>query len=164
MISPLTKKRGNEIYAMKKYAQVGCGLRGRCYAMPIIDEFSDCAELFGLCDTNHKRAELIRDYARTKHNKEISVYTDFDAMLEETKPDAVIITTPDCYHDFYAIKAMRTCVADIKNRARIKEAMICTQKCLNFRVISNPSILALFFYESDFTSLCESSQVYSSSP
>lgn len=47
---------------------------------------------------------------------------------EETKPDAVIITTPDCYHDFYAIKAMRTCVADIKNRARIKEAMICTQK------------------------------------
>ena len=92
---------------MKKYVQVGCGARGRTYAIPLIEEYSDCAELAGLYDTNPKRAELIAAYAREKHGRVVPVYDDFDAMIEAVRPDAVIVTTPDCYHELYAIRAMR---------------------------------------------------------
>jgi len=88
---------------MKKYVIVGCGARGiYTYAIPMVKDFGDCAELCGVCDINYKRAELVSSYV----GKEIPVYRDFDKMLEEVKPDTVIVTTVDAYHDFYAIKAL----------------------------------------------------------
>ena len=54
-------------------------------------------------DINKKRAALISESA----GKEIPVYDDFDKMLEDVKPDVVIVTTKDCAHDIYAVKAMK---------------------------------------------------------
>ncbi len=89
---------------MKKYVQVGCGSRGiLAYSKPIVQSYSDCAELCGVYDKNIKRAKL----AGTLAGKDIPVFEDFDEMLSVVKPDAVIITTKDCDHDFYATKAMR---------------------------------------------------------
>ena len=34
------------------------------------------------------------------------VYDDFDKMLDDVKPDTVIVTTKDSMHDFYVIKAL----------------------------------------------------------
>jgi len=88
---------------MKKYVQVGCGSRSRTYSIPIVQKYSDCAELCGVYDTNHKRAALVSDYT----GKEIPVFDDFDKMLETVKPDTVIVTTKDSMHDYYVIKAMK---------------------------------------------------------
>ena len=89
---------------MKKYVMVGCGHRGmKSYAEPLVKEYGDCAQLCGVYDINKKRAILVSEMT----GKEIPVYDDFDKMLDEVKPDAVIITTKDCDHDFYAIKAMK---------------------------------------------------------
>ncbi len=89
---------------MKKYVQVGTGYRGMvAYARPMVQEYGDCAELCGVYDINPKRAKYLSEFV----GKEIPVYTDFDDMLTKVKPDVVIITTRDCDHDFYAIKAMR---------------------------------------------------------
>lgn len=88
---------------MKKYVQVGCGYRGiKAYAEPLVKEYGDCAELCGVYDINQKRAILVSEYA----GKQIPVYDDFDRMLESVKPDTVIVTTKDCEHDKYVIKAL----------------------------------------------------------
>lgn len=88
---------------MKKYVQVGCGIRGSAYNEPLTGgAFSDCAELCGLYDINPKRAQVASEKCPT-HPK---VFTDFDEMLKEVKPDTVIVTSKDCTHDEYIIKAL----------------------------------------------------------
>ncbi len=88
---------------MKKYVQVGCGIRGAgAFGVPLVKEFGDCGVLLGVYDTNRKRAKLLGKLAEC----DVPVYDDFEAMLEDAKPDTVIITTRDCDHDRYAIAAM----------------------------------------------------------
>lgn len=87
---------------MKSYALAGASSRGfHMYALPIVERFKDYAKLVGVFDINRKRAEYI-----STHCGGIPVFEDFDRMLEETKPDCVIVTTIDRYHHEYAIKAM----------------------------------------------------------
>lgn len=88
---------------MKKYVQVGCGYRGTlAYAVPLVKNYGDCAELCGVYDVNRKRAQLVSELAE----KDIPVFDDFDQMLQEVKPDVVIVTCRDCDHDTYVIRAM----------------------------------------------------------
>ncbi len=88
---------------MKKFVQVGCGIRGiEGYAEPILKEFKDEVQLCGVYDINPKRAALVSYYGGV----EVPVYDDFDKMLDTVKPDTVIVTTKDCMHDFYAVKAL----------------------------------------------------------
>ncbi|MBQ6875116.1 MAG: Gfo/Idh/MocA family oxidoreductase, partial [Lachnospiraceae bacterium] len=88
---------------VKKYVQVGCGSRGtKAYSVPLVKKFGDCAELCGVYDINRKRAELVSEYA----GKDVPVYDDFDRMIEEVKPDTVIVTSKDSTHDDYIIRAL----------------------------------------------------------
>jgi len=89
---------------MKKYVLVGTGARGTGgYIRPLTEELSDCAQLSAVCDPNEKRAYAALKFAG---NTTAKVYTDFDLMLKNEKPDVVIVTTKDCTHDEYIIKAM----------------------------------------------------------
>ena len=89
---------------MKKYVQVGCGIRGSAYNGTLLSgQFEDCAELCGLYDINPKRAQVVNE----RNNANVPVFTDFDQMLEEVKPDTVIVTSKDCTHDEYIIKALK---------------------------------------------------------
>ena len=88
---------------MKRLAIVGAGFR--CYHMfakAIRDRFSDRCKLVGVCDPNHKRAQIYIDTI----DKDMKYYSDYDKMLEELKPDAVLVTTPDGYHHEYIIRAL----------------------------------------------------------
>jgi len=88
---------------MKKYVLVGTGWRGMfSYVEPLVKEYGDCAELCAVCDINPKRAKFPAQYL----GKDIPAYTDFDKMLEDHKPDVVIVTTKDCAHDEYIVKAL----------------------------------------------------------
>lgn len=88
---------------MKKFVLVGCGSRGvNGYAIPLVKEYGEYATLSGVYDINRKRAELVSDYT----GKDIPVFDDFDKMLDEIKPDSVIVTTKDADHDYYIVKAM----------------------------------------------------------
>ena len=88
---------------MKKYVIVGCGGRGLgSYATPIVQEYGDVAQLCGVYDINYKRAAYV-----SKHlGVEIPVFDDFDRMVTEARPDTVIVTSKDCTHDQYVIRAM----------------------------------------------------------
>jgi len=88
---------------MKKYVLVGTGWRGMfSYVEPLVKEYGDCAELAAVCDINPKRALFPAQYL----GKDIPAYTDFDKMLEDHKPDVVIVTTKDCAHEHYIVKAL----------------------------------------------------------
>ncbi len=88
---------------MKKYVQVGCGHRGALsYSVPLVKDYSQDAELCGVYDTNVKRAKLVSELC----GKEIDVYNSFTQMLDTVKPDTVIVTSIDQYHDEYIIKAL----------------------------------------------------------
>ena len=89
---------------MKRYVQVGCGSRGSMsYALPLVKNYSDCAQLCGVYDINPKRAALISQTV----GMDIPVFDDFDRMLEEVKPDTVIVTSKDSTHDTYVVRAMK---------------------------------------------------------
>lgn len=88
---------------MKKFVQVGCGIRGiEGYAEPILKDFREHIEFCGVYDINPKRAALVSFYGGV----DVPVYDDFDEMLRTVKPDTVIVTTIDCMHDYYVIKAL----------------------------------------------------------
>jgi predicted dehydrogenase len=88
---------------MKKYAIVGAGNRGQhMYATPLYEKFGDVAKIVGVYDTNYKRSEILKG----KAGGNFPVYYSFDEMLNSSKPDVVIVTTVDQYHDEYIIKSL----------------------------------------------------------
>jgi len=87
---------------MKKYALAGASSRAlHMYAKPLATELKDFAELVGVYDINSVRANLLGRECGNIH-----VYNDFDKMLDEGKPDAVIITTVDRFHHEYIIRSL----------------------------------------------------------
>ncbi len=88
---------------MKKYVQVGCGVRGiYSYSKPLVMDYSEYGTLMGVYDVNHKRAAFVSQVT----GKEIPVFDDFDEMLNSVKPDTVLVTSIDCTHDKYVIAAL----------------------------------------------------------
>jgi predicted dehydrogenase len=94
--------------AKRRYAIVGTGGRHSMYREAILGRFAPTSELVGLCDINTGRARLSQGKARAMSGKIIPIYEakDFDRMIAETKPDSVIVTTVDSFHDQYIVRAM----------------------------------------------------------
>jgi len=93
----------------KRYAQVGTGSRARMFYYSVCKTYRDTSEMVGFCDLSRTRME----YANRAVTKEFGCapvpmydYTDFDKMIDETKPDAVIVTSVDRTHHDYIIRAM----------------------------------------------------------
>ena len=89
--------------AKKRLAIVGTGHRGTGFwGKPIIDNFGDLVEFVGLCDINPGRLETAKNFMKVT----CPTFKDFDKMLKETKPNLVIVTTVDCTHDIFIVKAL----------------------------------------------------------
>ncbi len=94
--------------AKKRYAQVGTGGRSTMYTKAICETYSDTCEIVALCDTNHGRMEVKNQEIAEMGAKPAPMYdaADFDKMVEETKPDYIIVTTVDATHHEYLIRGM----------------------------------------------------------
>ena len=95
--------------AKTRYAQVGTGGRARMYYEAITTTYKDTSELVGFCDLSQARMDytnkvIQEDYGY--HAVPTYNYTEFDKMIEETKPDVVIVTSIDRTHHQYIIRAM----------------------------------------------------------
>lgn len=94
----------------KRYVQVGLGSRGAYFAHILMHTLRHQAELVAICDRNPGRLHLFRQKieAERKQGPPLAVYADtqFDTMIAEQKPDGVVVTTPDCFHDRYIVRAM----------------------------------------------------------
>ena len=93
----------------KRYAHVGIGGRARMYYAAIAKDFNETSELVAFCDVNQTRM----DYANEVLEQEFGYHKvptykaeEFERMIEETKPDIVIVTSIDRTHHRYIIKAM----------------------------------------------------------
>jgi predicted dehydrogenase len=95
--------------AKTRYAQVGTGGRARMYYEAITTTYKETSELVGFCDLSQTRMDytnkvIQEDYGY--HAVPTYNYTEFDKMIEETKPDVVIVTSIDRTHHQYIIRAM----------------------------------------------------------
>ena len=79
--------------APKRYAVVGTGGRGRgMFVKPLIEDFPGAAELVALCDVNPVRmAAVAEEFA-----PDVPQFTDFDEMMQQVDPDAVVASSKDC--------------------------------------------------------------------
>jgi predicted dehydrogenase len=87
---------------MKTFAFAGASGRAiGMFAKSIAQHFQQTARIVGVFDVNQHRARLL-----SEQSSQPPVFADFDAMLRETKPDCVIVTTVDRYHHEYIIRAL----------------------------------------------------------
>ena len=87
----------------KKYAIAGASSRAlNMYIQPMIRE-PELGEIVALFSRHPESAKQILEKADNAH---IPIYADFDAMILESKPDVVIVTTIDSLHHKYIIRAM----------------------------------------------------------
>lgn len=93
----------------KKYVQVGTGGRARFFYESIAGTYNETSEIVAFCDISQTRM----DYANRRISEQYGHpivptyhYQDFDKMLDETKPDYVIVTTVDRNHHDYIIRSM----------------------------------------------------------
>jgi predicted dehydrogenase len=87
----------------KRVALVGTGIRGTGFwGRPVVQQYSDIVEFVGLCDINPGRLA----YAKMIMGVTCNTYTDFDAMMQETKPELLIVTTVDATHNEFIVKGL----------------------------------------------------------
>lgn len=89
------------------YAIVGLGGRHRMYRRAITETHRSRSSLVGLCDSNPGRLALAMGEASDAGASPRGFDADgFDRMLAETRPDCVIVTTVDRFHDDYICRAL----------------------------------------------------------
>ena len=87
----------------RRYVLAGTGSRGiSMYAKPLLKQYGEFCELAGLFDNNRLRLDAANELLGTT----LPVYTDFQQMLAEAKPDAVIIATSDATHAQYIVQTL----------------------------------------------------------
>lgn len=93
--------------ARRRFAQIGLGGRHTMFRNAIVGKYSDCCEMVAFSDLNEGRLNLAIGQVAQK-GPTVPGYpsADFDRMIRETRPDCVIVTTRDCFHDQYIVRAM----------------------------------------------------------
>jgi predicted dehydrogenase len=89
--------------ARRRYAIIGTGHRGTgMWGADVVGKYADVIELVGLADTNPKRAEA----ARRLIGVDCPIFTDFDRLCREARPDLLMVTTVDATHAGYIVDAL----------------------------------------------------------
>jgi predicted dehydrogenase len=92
----------------KRYALVGTGGRASFFYSAIARDFKETSELVAFCDVNQTRMNVANKKIEAFGAGPLPTYKseEFDRMIEESKPDFVIVTTVDRTHHTYIIRAM----------------------------------------------------------
>ena len=123
--------------ARLRLALVGTGNRGlTAWAQPLVADYQDAVEMVGLCDINRKRAEVARQHL----NISVPTFVDFDEMVKATRPDAIVVTTPDATHWRYIVRGMELGCQVITEKGLCTDEEQCraileSQRKLNGKVI-----------------------------
>ena len=89
--------------AKLKLVLVGTGVRGTSFwGKRLVEQYPDLLEFVGLCDINPGRLAYAKEYMGV----DCPTFTDFEAMIEQTKPDLVIVTTKDSTHHEFIVKGL----------------------------------------------------------
>jgi predicted dehydrogenase len=91
----------------RRFAIVGLGSRSLMYTKALTETYTDRNELVAMCDTNPGRLALrAQIVGKVGASPQTYAAKDFERMIAETKPDAVIVTSPDATHDGYLVRTL----------------------------------------------------------
>jgi predicted dehydrogenase len=115
---------------MKKKRYAICGVSGRGlgqFAKPILTTFADCSELVGLLDRDPARFELF--HSRFPDHEDVKTYGEheFDRMVDETKPDVIIVAGRDDTHARYILAALSRDLDAITEKPMVTTGADCTR-------------------------------------
>jgi predicted dehydrogenase len=89
--------------AKRRYAVVGTGVRAiGMWGRPLASRYADVLESVGLCDVNPLRVEV----AKKAIGVSCPTFTSLDAMLDQAKPELLMVTTVDSEHEGCIVKAL----------------------------------------------------------
>lgn len=91
--------------ARKRYVLAGTGGRGiGMFGRPLVSQrFAGKAELVAIFDRNPRRMAAAQEMMGTK----LPTYTDYQQMLKQVDPDAVVIATQDDSHCRFVVEALK---------------------------------------------------------
>lgn len=91
---------------MKRIAMIGAGQRGEKF-LGALSEHRQDSELVAICDVSVAMLETKREDLKARGLEPRFYAADaFDRMVEEVKPDEVLVLTPDFTHEQYVCRAM----------------------------------------------------------
>ncbi|HHV94757.1 MAG TPA: Gfo/Idh/MocA family oxidoreductase [Firmicutes bacterium] len=93
----------------KRYAIVGVGSRARLYYQALASAYRETSEIAAFCDINPGRMDYANSILVNECGAQpVPTYLpwDFEKMVQDTKPDVVIVTSIDRTHHIYINKAM----------------------------------------------------------
>jgi len=93
---------------MKKYAIVGTGSRSAMFYDAIATTYKDTCEIVGICDQSETRMRYTNKMITSHGHKQVPMYgyLNFEQMIDETKPQTVIVTSTDRTHHDFIVRAM----------------------------------------------------------
>ncbi len=95
--------------APRRFAFVGTGGRVKMFIDPIVERYRSEAVIAALCDSSLVRARYHQQRLQEKFSyQEVPIYSagDFSRMLDETRPDEVVVCSVDSTHDRYIIASL----------------------------------------------------------
>ncbi len=128
--------------AKKQVALVGTGIRGSSlWGRNLVENYSDQVHFVGLCDINPGRVAFVKE----QMGVDCPAFTDFDKMMDEVKPEWVIVTTMDSTHDTFIIRAMEKGANVITEKPMTTTAEKC-QNILDAQDRTGRKVLVTFNY------------------
>jgi predicted dehydrogenase len=128
--------------ARKRYAIVGTGHRATgMWGKDLAERYKNEVDFVGLCDKNPLRVEA----GRKLIGVECPTFTNFDEMLDKTKPELVMVTTVDSTHHIFIKRALEKGVNVITEKPMVTEAADC-QSVLDAEKKHGRNIIVTFNY------------------
>ena len=91
----------------RRYAMIGCGIQMRNALIP---QFLDqpTVEIVAVCDCDRERVEFAANQVNERYgNKNCKAVADFRDIMNDPMIDAVCIATPDHWHAYLCVEAMK---------------------------------------------------------
>src|SRR5215203_3013908 len=89
--------------ARRRYAIVGTGERATSmWGRDLVERYKDVLEFVGLCDINPRRAAIARELIGV----DCPTYSNFEEMMDKSRPDLLMVTTVDGLHRDYIVKGL----------------------------------------------------------
>lgn len=99
----LGRAEGQTASSRRRLALTGAGSRGSgTWGRDLVRHYADRVELVGLFDSNSLRARAAQGLIGTT----APVFAEFDTMVRQSRPDAVIVATVDATHAEYIVRAL----------------------------------------------------------
>src|SRR5688500_1632081 len=126
----------------RRYAIVGTGHRATgMWGKDLAERYANEVEFVGLCDKNGKRVEA----GRKLIGVDCPTFTNFDEMLDKTKPDLVMVTTVDSTHHTFITKTLARGIDVITEKPMVTEASQC-QSVLDAEKKYKRNVIVTFNY------------------